>query len=120
MFIYLNKKAQSTAEYVLILGFVVAAVIAMQTYVKRGLQGRIRDVVDYTGQETKSGGADVVKFSAAQYEPYYLESSFDNTHRTTNENEKVLTGGAIDRTLENEHTTRKGKQTYHLGEADNE
>ena len=46
-----HRKAQSTAEYVIVLGLIVAAVIAMQTYVKRGLQGRIRDAVDYSEVE---------------------------------------------------------------------
>ena len=38
-----NKKGQNTAEYAILIGLVVAAVIAMQTYVKRGVQGRMHD-----------------------------------------------------------------------------
>ncbi len=38
--IFKNKKAQSTAEYAILIALVVGAVVAMQTYVKRGIQAR--------------------------------------------------------------------------------
>ncbi|MCX5697929.1 MAG: hypothetical protein NTU54_08210 [Candidatus Omnitrophica bacterium] len=37
---------QSTAEYAVLLAVMAAALIAMQVYVKRGLQGRIRNLSD--------------------------------------------------------------------------
>jgi len=37
---------QSTMEYALLIAVVAAALIAMQVYVKRGIQGRIRDLAD--------------------------------------------------------------------------
>jgi len=47
----LNKKAQSTLEYAVIIAVVVAALIAMQAYVKRGLQGKIRSASDDIGEQ---------------------------------------------------------------------
>ena len=38
-----GRKAQSTAEYAILIGLIVAVVVAMQTYVKRGIQGRLHD-----------------------------------------------------------------------------
>ncbi len=38
--IFKNKRAQSTAEYAILIALVVGAVVAMQTYVKRGIQAR--------------------------------------------------------------------------------
>ena len=38
-----NVKAQNTAEYAIIIGLVVAVAIGMQTYVKRGLQAKMKD-----------------------------------------------------------------------------
>lgn len=115
MLIYLKKKAQSTAEYVIILGLVVGAVVAMQTYVKRGLQGRIRDAVDFTDQGEQAQGEGtgtnaVVQFSTDQYEPYYLRSQFDSSHETQ-DTERLLSEGAVERTLTREHSGRKGEQT---------
>lgn len=37
---------QSTTEYAVLLAVVVAALVAMQVYIKRGIQGRIRDLSD--------------------------------------------------------------------------
>jgi hypothetical protein len=111
MFIHLNKKAQSTAEYVIVLGLIVAAVVAMQTYVKRGLQGRIKDSVDYVDQ----GGATV--FKTAQYEPYYIESSFDS-NRQTDQTDELGEGGALTKNVARETNKRTGYQTIKGTQAD--
>ncbi len=65
-----NKKAQQTAEYALLISLVVAAVIAMQTYAQRTIQGRIRDASSYLTTQTATLG------STNQYEPYYLQSDY--------------------------------------------
>jgi len=102
-----NKKAQSTAEYVIVLGLIVAAVVAMQTYIKRGFQGRIKDAVDYVDN---AGQTNVVSFSGNQYEPYYLSSNFDST-QNVDTREVLSTGGAVNRYTDQEDRTRKGSQT---------
>lgn len=113
-----NKKAQSVAEYVIILGLVVATVVAMQTYVKRGMQGRIREAVDYVENPTDVTG--VVNFTGAQYEPYYLKSDISSQQKTTGEKEVYSTGGAVDRALGSEQTETTGSKTYELGTAEND
>lgn len=56
MFIYLRrKKGQSTLEYGVIIAVVVAGLIAMQTYIKRGLQGRLRQASDDIGEQFSPG-----------------------------------------------------------------
>lgn len=120
MFIYLNKKAQSTAEYVIVLGLIVAAVMAMQTYIKRGFNGRIAQAVDYTGPVVAAapgaaGAAFDPGFDGAQFEPYYLTSDFAN-RRASNEGEQVTVGGAVARTLTEERSQRRGQQR--IGVAD--
>jgi hypothetical protein len=100
-------KAQSTAEYVIVLGLIVAAVMAMQTYVKRGFQGRIKDAVDYVDQGGVTSG--VVTFNTRQYEPYYLSSSF-SSNRSSNEAEDMGDGGAVNRST-SEESERVGNQT---------
>lgn len=109
----LNRKAQSVAEYVIVLGLIVAAVVAMQTYVKRGFQGRVKEAVDYVENTDKPG---VVTFSGGQYEPYYLGSSF-NSDRDSDETENLLTDGAVTRDIK-EKSTRSGSQT--IGAVENE
>lgn len=45
-----NKRAQSTLEYAILIAVVVGALIGMQTYVKRGLQNRLKLAADDIGQ----------------------------------------------------------------------
>jgi hypothetical protein len=111
MFMHRGSKAQSTAEYVVVLGLIVAAVLAMQTYIKRGLQGRIKDAVDFAdqgNQNAETGVNATVQFSRDQYEPYYLQSQFGSTRKTT-DREKTGTGGDVYRASA-ENTTRAGEQ----------
>ncbi len=51
MFIYLGKKGQSTLEYGIIVAVVVGALLAMQMYVKRGVQGKLRGAADDIGEQ---------------------------------------------------------------------
>jgi len=46
-----NSKGQSTLEYTLIIAAVVAALVAMAGYVKRGVQGRVRTSSDQIGDQ---------------------------------------------------------------------
>ncbi|MBD3246925.1 MAG: hypothetical protein GF333_07985 [Candidatus Omnitrophica bacterium] len=52
------RKAQSTAEYAILLSLVIAAIMGIQNEVRKGLQGRIhdavRDFVDETDGTTYS------------------------------------------------------------------
>lgn len=68
-----NKKAQQTAEYALLISLVIAAVVAMQTYAQRSLQGRIRGASNYMVTRTSELG------ETLQYEPYYLDQAYDVT-----------------------------------------
>ena len=96
MFIRLNKsRAQSTAEYAILFAIVIGAFLAMQIYIKRGLQGRIKDVVDNKGAGGAVGGTSIT-FNSNQYEPYYLQST-SNTSQNQTSNEALATGGASNR-----------------------
>jgi len=55
MFIYLNKKGQATLEYGIIIAVIVAALLTIQVYFKRGLQGRIRQASDDIGDQFSPG-----------------------------------------------------------------
>ncbi|MFP4473621.1 MAG: Flp family type IVb pilin [Candidatus Omnitrophota bacterium] len=78
-----NRRAQQTAEYALLITLVVGAVIAMQTYAQRALQGRIRAASVYMKNETSGLGS-----SDLQYEPYYLKK--DYTIARESEDEEFL------------------------------
>jgi len=44
---YNNKAANALMEYAIIIGVVTMALIAMNVYVKRGVQGKLKDMTDY-------------------------------------------------------------------------
>jgi len=43
---FMKKRGQTLQEYVILLALVATAFIAMQAYVKRGVQGRLRDLAN--------------------------------------------------------------------------
>lgn len=51
MFIAMNKRGQSTLEYAVLIAIVVAGLITIQSYVKRGLQGKMRSASDDIGEQ---------------------------------------------------------------------
>ena len=110
MFRRLGKKAQTTAEYAILIALVVGAVVAMQVYVRRGIQGRVRDAVDYTGTNG-SVGNETFGFGGDQYEPYYLVSDASSGQIATS-NEALLTGGGVTR---NSTTTSTGLRNQTMG-----
>jgi len=67
----MDKKAQSTMEFVILSMIIVSALFAMQVYLKRGIQGRLRTNIDSIG---------------SAYDPAATESNFTiihNSHSTT-------------------------------------
>lgn len=89
----LNKKGQNIAEYAIVIALVIGAAIAMQTYVKRGLQGRVADTVDFAPElEVIQGiGEGKLDFTTKQYEPYYAKEAADI------ESEREYTEGITER-----------------------
>ena len=111
-----RRKGQSTAEYAIVIGLVIAAAVAMQVYVKRGIQGRIRDAVNYTDPDVLSQpiryGADT---ALTQYEVQYQGETDVKTIRDVEKDETALTGGGVSRSTakENVSRTKGGTQTIY-------
>jgi len=51
----MNKKAQSVLEYAVIIAVITAGLIAMQLYLKRGLQGGLRNQSESLGEQYRPG-----------------------------------------------------------------
>ena len=99
-----NKKGQSTAEYAILIGLVIAAAIVMQTYVKRSMQGGVKFAVD----KLKDGDT-----GTGQYEPYYLESDYTTTQKKYTDTEEMKANGEVERVIgvgDVKQTTRTGTQ----------
>lgn len=99
-----NRKGQNIAEYSILIALVIAAAVAMQTYVKRGIQGRVADAVDHAPATDLVAGS-AIEFTTKQYEPYYLDSSTD-VQSTRDLQEDLSARGGVDRTGVDEETRR--------------
>jgi len=95
------KKAQSTAEYAILISVIVGAALAMQVYIKRSLQAKMHDAgVALTDVSDDITGDGVVLGTLRQYEPYYAEQRLSNVDRDTSLSSSATTsdGGALART----------------------
>ncbi len=122
-----NKKAQSTMEYALLIAIVIGVFSAMQIYLRRGLQARIRQGSDNIPGLVLQGTTGEAGTSAAglfnnetQYEPYYIRKG--QYGMTTEGSEGTETGtiseaGGV-RELSNATTKRYGNQTITGAEND--
>jgi hypothetical protein len=64
MFKYLNEKrqkGQSTLEYAILIIVIIGALLSIQVYIKRGVQGRLKSATDDIGTQFSPGNTNVVK-----------------------------------------------------------
>lgn len=57
---------QSTMEYALLLALVAAAIVSMQVYIKRGIQGRIKNLADEISPVPYEAGSTMSNSTIAQ------------------------------------------------------
>lgn len=96
------------AEYSVCLALVLAALLGMQIYVKRGLQGRYKEVVDHAAKQA----ANAAQFTTSpkQYEPYYIQDQF-NVSQSKITNERISYEGQATRDfLEDKVVIEKGSK----------
>jgi Flp pilus assembly pilin Flp len=94
------KKGQSLIEYSLILGAIIVGILFMQLYVRRAIQGRLRDASDQIGDQFSPSA----KYNLNITRDSKTIESTDATGQTTT-------------TFEYDTTTREGGETL---KADNE
>ena len=62
MFKFLSKKrAQSSLEYAILIIIVLGALLSIQVYIKRGIQGRLRSATDDIGEQYSTGRMNISK-----------------------------------------------------------
>lgn len=68
-----TKRGQSVLEYAILMVIIIAALLTLQTYVKRGIQGRLKSATDDIGSQ----------YTTAEGANYYKRvSTTSNTHET--------------------------------------
>ncbi|MDP2652463.1 MAG: hypothetical protein Q8Q08_00350 [Candidatus Omnitrophota bacterium] len=67
MFKFLRKKkGQSTLEYAVLIIIVIGALLSIQVYIKRGVQGRLKSAADDIGDQYSPGNTNVRKTTRVQ------------------------------------------------------
>ena len=96
----IKRKGQNIAEYSILITLIIIAAVGMQTYVKRGLSGRVKDTVDFVGPTmTGIGGVDLV-LDGKQYTPYYEESNTQVKSASSSTNTLTNSGGVAKTLIE--------------------
>lgn len=90
-----RTKGQTTLEVVILIGFVVAALIAMGVYMKRGIQGRLRESTDQVGQQYSAGNT----------------TSTYTTSIDMQQTEDMTAGGGITTIIDKNEQKRTGSET---------
>ncbi len=89
------NRAQSTLEYAIIVTVAIAALLAMQVYFKRGLQGKLKESADNIGSQyaaeltTDSSTVTTATTSSEATTPGAGTTSTVNTTSSTNKSENV-------------------------------
>jgi Flp pilus assembly pilin Flp len=59
---YLNqKRGQSTLEYAVLIVVIIGALLTIQVYIKRGVQGRLKSAADDIGDQYSDGNTNEIK-----------------------------------------------------------
>lgn len=89
------KGGQSIIEYTMFIAVVVLALLAMQVYLKRGLQGKVKDMAD--------------QISPALYNPNLTISDYSTN--TSSETQSHYDRGTFTQDIIYENTSRTGTET---------
>ena len=104
------RKGQSTAEYAIVIGLVIAAAVAMQIYVKRGLQAKVKGATDWNEPTAKTMN---ILGKTSQFEPDHVTTTGEGMYSKSNASEIITTteGGSVKREISGaDSSSRTGVQ----------
>jgi len=106
-------KAQSISEYSICVVIIILALVAMQLYVKRGIQGRHAEVADSAMAEVRAQAlkAHGVTYNADKYPNQYEpvdQSQKIGSVQDTREKRDALAAGQINKVITKDTLTRQG------------
>lgn len=95
------KKGQSTLEYALIITVVVGALVAINVYMKHGVQGKLKESADDIGQQFDASG---------NYSSSWRRASVGESNTT--EVRDTNTGTITSSIISGENVTRSEYETF--------
>ncbi|MDD5292664.1 MAG: hypothetical protein PHY46_05760 [Candidatus Omnitrophica bacterium] len=97
-----RNKGQSTLEYAILIVVVIMALIAIQAYLKRGIQGRMRDSADQIGDQ----------FSPGYTTSNFITKSYTKTNETQDAWETKTTYDAFSQNRWGHENVANAEQEY--------
>jgi hypothetical protein len=92
---YLNqKRGQSTLEYAVLIVVIIGALLTIQVYLKRGIQGRMRSSADDIGDQYSDGNTNMIKKTVRS-------SNTDESFQAGASATTILGSGEVTNTTEN-------------------
>lgn len=97
MFKFFRKmKGQSTLEYAILIIIIIGALLAIQVYIKRGYQGRLKSATDDIGDQFSPGNTNYTKTTTViSGTKETFQSGVQNSVLTTDEQTKVNMTGRV-------------------------
>ena len=89
-----NRSGQSVVEYAVMIAVVIAALLIIQIYMRRGVQGKLRESTDQVGEQFTPHSA-----------TYSLTRTYDSTRADT-----TTAAGAITNNYTQDKRGRKGNE----------
>jgi hypothetical protein len=91
---YLNqKRGQSTLEYAVLIVVIIGALLTIQVYIKRGVQGRLKSAADDIGDQYSDGNTNVIQITnrhSNSIETFNAGNSSTTGNDLTNETENSV------------------------------
>jgi Flp pilus assembly pilin Flp len=92
---FLNqKRGQSTLEYAVLVVVIIGALLTIQVYIKRGVQGRLKSAADDIGDQYSDGNTNEIKTTVRN-------SSTEETFNAGTSESKIMGNGEITNTTDN-------------------
>ena len=92
---YLNqKRGQSTLEYAVLIVIIIGALLTIQIYIKRGVQGRLKSAADDIGDQYSDGNTNSIQTTIRN-------SNTSETFQAGNSSSTILGKGEITNETDN-------------------
>ena len=93
---YLNqKRGQSTLEYAVLIVVIIGALLTIQVYIKRGVQGRLKSAADDIGDQYSDGNMNLVKTTARNTITEETDTRGQFTTNTSKDYSNTVSNGVI-------------------------
>ena len=93
---YLNqKRGQSTLEYAVLIVVIIGALLTIQVYIKRGVQGRLKSAADDIGDQFSPGNTNEVRHTNRFSNTYETFAAGNATTNLFNETTNATSNAAI-------------------------